>query len=95
MKSFWRSTACGLLLAGLGLMTGGCEGEASDWKFENNSSYRVYVAANGQDWSPAMVDPGATIEVDYNGDTIQYVYTPSNHVRDQSGSHRTIHFYNR
>ena len=94
MKRIWLSIVCGMLLAGAGLLAGGCE-DNQNWQFENNSSFRVYVAPNGQDWPAAYIEPGQTIEVDYNEDTIQYIYTPSGRVRDEEGSDRTIHFYNR
>ena len=62
---------------------------------ENVSSYRVYVAPNGQDWSPATISPGSSVTVDYTGDSIQYVYNPSNRVRPERQDGRKIRFYNR
>ncbi len=96
MKRFLMAMACGLLWAGVGLVTGGCEDELSpNWEFQNHSGYRVYLAPNGQDWSPATVGPGGKIEVNYNGERIQYIFTPSNTVRAEGGDGRTIHLYNR
>jgi hypothetical protein len=90
------SLVCGLLMAGAGMLMGGCEDELSpNWVFENNSSYRVYVVPNGQSWPAATIGPGSSVEVDYNGDSIQYVYTPSEKVVPQRDKGRTIHFYNR
>ena len=96
MRSIVIPIVCGLLLAGTGLLTGGCEDKSSsNWEFKNLSSYRVYVAPNGQSWSPATVGPNNSIEVDYNGEHIQYIYNPSDKVAPQQGDDRTITFYNR
>ena len=96
MKTRWVSLACGLLLAAMAGFGAGCDEEGwgpSNWEFHNHSSYRVYVGPNGQSWPALMVNPGDWMEVDYNGDTIQYVFTPSDKVRAQRGERRTIHFY--
>ena len=45
-------------------------------------------------WSPVMLNPGQTMEVDYNGDSIQFIWTPSSKVSAIRGDGRTIHFYN-
>ena len=97
MKKWLGSLACGLLMAAMVGFGSGCDEEdwgAANWEFNNQSSYRVYVGPNGQSWPALMVNPGQSMEVDYNGDTIQYVFTPSNKVRAQRGDHRTIYFYN-
>lgn len=79
------------------LFGSGCEGdEVGEWKFENRSSYRVYVAPNGQDWSPATIGPGGSVTIeDSGGRGIQYVYTPSEKVRPESAKGNKIIFYNR
>lgn len=96
MKIRWRSMIGCALLAGLAALAGGCEDDLFDnWKFSNQSSYRVTVSPNGQYWPSVVISPGSSAEVDYHGDRIQYLYSPSNKVRaDGSGSGRTIHFYN-
>lgn len=75
----------------------GCEDdESGDWRFENRSSYRVYVAPNGQDWSPATIAPGGSVTLeDSGGRGIQYVYTPSAKVRPESAKGNKVIFYNR
>ena len=84
-------------LACLGFFAAGCEDDSGpdNWAFQNNSSYRVTVRPNGQHWAEVMVDPGHTVDVEFNGDQIQYIYTPSNKVRAQGGDGRIVHFYNR
>jgi hypothetical protein len=91
MKGRWLFAVCVLALS---LFTGGCEDDAGNWSFRNQSSYRVYVAPNGQTWPSAMIGPGSTVEVDYNGEQIQYVYRPSNKVTPVSAGGRTIEFRN-
>lgn len=97
-KGFWGrslrlvgAAVCGAVL----LFLAGCEDDGSkNWKFTNNSSYRVYVVPNGQSWSPATVSPGSSVTVDWN-QKIQYVYTPSNRVYPTSADGNEIIFYNR
>ena len=90
------AVACGVLMAGAWLAGSGCENSMADnWQFQNNSSYRVYVAPNGQNWPAATIGVGDTVAVDYNDENIQYIYMPSDKVRAQGGDGRTIHFYNR
>jgi len=97
-KGFWGKTlrmlGFGLCVAALLFFTG-CEDDgAKNWKFTNNSSYRVYIVPNGQSWSPATVSPGSSVTVDWNK-KIQYVYTPSNRVYPTSADGNVIIFYNR
>ena len=97
-KGFWRKNLrmLGAVVCGAALLfLAGCEDEGSkNWKFTNNSSYRVYVVPNGQSWSPATVSPGSSVTVDWN-QKIQYVYTPSNRVYPTSADGNVIIFYNR
>ncbi len=98
MKTGLKSIMGALLLAGATSLLSGCEDEdwgPRNWEFHNQSSCRVYVAPNGQSWPAATIGPGSWIEVDYNGDSIQYVYTPSAKVRPERGDGRTIHFFDR
>lgn len=86
-----------VLGAGAVFFGAGCEGdESGEWKFENRSSYRVYIAPNGQNWSPATIGPGGSVTIeDSGGSGIQYVYTPSAKVRPESAKGNKIIFYNR
>ena len=95
MKTGLKSVLFAWCLAGAASLLLGCENEAANWEFHNESSHRVYVAPNGQNWPAATIGPGNWIEVDYNGDTIQYVFTPSDKVRAERGKGRAISFYNR
>ena len=68
----------------------------SNWRFQNNSTYRVYVYPNGQSWAPATISPGSSVEVDESTDNgIQYVYVPSDKVIPVHGDHGTVTFVNR
>ena len=84
MERFRWTMAAALSLVGV-LLAGGCEDDdwGGKWRFENVSSHQVYVAPNGQDWSAATISPDSSVTVDYTGDRIQYVYTPSNRVRPE------------
>ena len=97
MNKRWMSMLCVLMMAAAGLLSGGCEDDLNpQWEFQNRSSYRIAVTANGQSWGSALLDPGESLEVDHRGDTIQYVYSPSNKVRPEgSSSKRRVTFYNR
>lgn len=97
MRKWMLSLVCGLLLASAAGLGGGCDEEdwgPSNWEFHNHSSYRVYVGPNGQSWPAAMINPGDWVEVDYNGDSIQYIWNPSDKVSAIRGDGRTIHFNN-
>ena len=95
MKTRWKTVLCALWVAGAAWALAGCEDEADNWAFRNESSRRVYVAPNGQNWPAATIGPGGSVEVDYNGDSIQYVYTPSDEVRPEKGKGRVVVFYDR
>ena len=61
-----------------------------------NRSYRVTVEPNGQYWLSVVISPGHSAEVEYDGEHIQFLYSPSSKVwADTSSSGRTIRFYNR
>lgn len=100
MNMRWRSMA-GVVLIGLAAgLAGGCDEDdpfgGDKWEFSNHSSYRVTVRPNGQYWLSVTISPGTSAEVEYDGDRIQYVYSPSDKVRPEgSDSSRTIRFYNR
>ncbi|MGD9613283.1 MAG: hypothetical protein AB7V22_10350 [Kiritimatiellia bacterium] len=101
MKTRWRSVIGCVLLGVAAGMAGGCDGDddlfdGDNWEFSNRSSYRVTVSPNGQYWLSVTLSPGTSAEVEYDGDRIQYVYSPSDKVRpDGSDTSRTIRFYDR
>ena len=100
MNKRWQSLV-GVVLVGLAAgLAGGCEDDdpfdGDNWKFSNQSSYRVTVEPNGQYWLTVVISPGHSAEVEYDGEHIQFLYSPSSKVRaDTSSSGRTIRFYNR
>ena len=99
MNMRWRSLV-GVVLIGLAAgLAGGCEDDdpfRDNWKFSNQSSYRVTVEPNGQYWLTVVISPGHSAEVEYDGEHIQFLYSPSSKVwADTSSSGRTIRFYNR
>lgn len=100
MNKRWQSLV-GVVLVGLAAgLAGGCEDDdpfdGDNWKFSNQSSYRVTVEPNGQYWLSVVIGPGHSAEVEYDGDRIQFLYSPSGKVwADTSSSGRTIRFYNR
>ncbi len=87
-------TAGIIILLTVFAFTLGCDGLTSTFRFVNNSSYTVGIAPNGQDWSPAMISPGSSVEVKWSG-TIQYVYVPSDKVRVADSEPGRIVFVNR
>lgn len=89
-----RRIACVAFVAAL--LAAGCEEDkkSENWKFTNNSSYKVNVRSNGQTWLPIMVSPGQTVHIDWDG-RIEYVYSPSNRVQPTDGDGNTVVFINR
>ena len=76
MNLRWRSLV-GVVLIGLAAgLAGGCEDDdpfRDNWKFSNQSSYRVTVEPNGQYWLSVVIGPGHSVEVEYDGDRIQFI----------------------
>lgn len=60
----------------------GCEDPTkNDYRFSNQSSYRVDVSPNGQTgWTPFFLDPGTSLHIKIDEDHIYYRYSPSDKV---------------